>query len=166
MANTPSKANPAEEKADLSIPAGYKPMSVGMRRLEVAEKDGWHRHWFRATAGNIARAKQAGYRFVEQDEVDLNDFDLAGDGQSKGTDLGSRVTVTSGDGTDKLVLMECPEHLYQHGQNIHMEEVHKTAEALKGGMVGKGKQGETGKDVENRYSEVSVKGRNLFTRKS
>jgi hypothetical protein len=166
MANTPSKANPAEEKADLSIPAGYKPMSVGMRRLEVPEKDGWHRHWFRATAGNIARAKQAGYRYVDKEDVELNDFDLAGDGESKGTDLGSRVTVSSGDGQDKLVLMECPQHLYDHGQEIHMQEVHKTAEALKGGVIGKERSGETKADGDQRYSEVSIKGRNLFNRKS
>ena len=166
MANTPSKANPSQEKEDLSIPAGYKPMSVGMRRLEVPEKDGWHRHWFRSAPGNIARAKQAGYRFVDQEEVDLNDFDLAGNGESKGTDLGSRVTVTSGDGQDKLVLMECPQHLYEYGQEIHMQEVHKTAEALKGGMLGKEKSGETKGDTQQRYAELSVKGRNLFTRKS
>lgn len=166
MDKTPSKSNPAEEKQDLSIPPGYRPMSVGMRRLEVPERDGWHRHWFRKNAGNLARAQQAGYRFVDREDVQLNDFDLAGDGESTGTGMGSHVEVTSGDGIDKLVLMECPEHLYQHGQDIHMQEVHKTAEALKGGMVGKGKQGETGVDSNNRYSEVSVKGRNLFTRKS
>src|SRR5574340_519779 len=90
MAN--EKANPANKKFEL--PKGYRPMSVGQRRLEVAPIDGYHLHWFRGNPGNIARAQQAGYEFVQKDEVSLNDFDLAGDGEDdKGSDLGSRVSV-------------------------------------------------------------------------
>src|SRR5574340_311333 len=90
------KANPANGK--LELPKGYRPMSVGQRRLEVPRIDGYHLHWFRGTPGNIARAQQAGYEFVQKDEVSLNDFDLAGDGEDdKGSDLGSRVSVISGD---------------------------------------------------------------------
>jgi hypothetical protein len=166
MANTPSKSNPAQESGELSLPPGYRPMSVGQRRLEVPEKEGWHRHWFRGNPGNIAKARQAGYRFVEKDEVTLNDFDIAGDDEGKGTDLGTRVSVSSGDGPERLYLMECPERLFQYAQSLHMDQVHQTAEALKGGMIGRGKEGETKDDTSKRYSEVNVKGRNLLTRKS
>jgi hypothetical protein len=72
--------NPANEK--LKLPKGYRPMSVGMRRLEVPAIDGYHLHWFRGNPGNLNRALLAGYEFVEPEEVDLNDFDLAGDGTS------------------------------------------------------------------------------------
>ena len=163
---TDKKVNPSQDKGDLDLPAGYKPMSVGMRRLEVPDRDGWHRHWFRGNPGNLAKARQAGYVFVNPEDIELNDFDLAGNGESTGTDLGTRVSVSSGDGSERLYLMECPERLYQYAQSLHMEIVHQTAESLKGGMVGKGKSGETSEDVQQRYSNVSTKGRNLLTRKS
>lgn len=159
------KINPSQDRGELDLPAGYKPMSVGMRRLEVPDRDGWHRHWFRGNPGNIAKAKQAGYQFVDPDDVSLNDFDLAGNGESTGTDLGTRVSVSSGDGSERLYLMECPERLFNYAQSLHMETVHATAESLKGGTVGKGKGGETGDDTKQTYSDVNVKGRNLLTRK-
>ena len=164
-----SKVNPSEETTDLSIPKGYRPMSVGNRSLEVGEKAGWHRHWFRGTASNMARAQQAGYRFVEKDEIELNDLTFAG-GDDKGTDLGSRVSVISGDDAGlpgqagRLYLMECPEHLWKYSQSLIMEQNDATADALKGGMVGAGSQGETGKDVGNRYMKEKVTAP-LFNRK-
>lgn len=166
MANQITKSNPSQDKGELKLPPGYKSMSVGQRRLEVTEREGWHRHWFRDTPGNIARAVQAGYTFVEKDDISLNDSDLAGGDNDKGTDMGSRVSVTSGDGKDRLILMECPEWIFQHAQNLHMEQVHATAEAIKGGRVEVGSNGETRDDTSKRYSDVNVKGRNLFTRKS
>lgn len=164
---TDKKTNPSQDKGDLDLPAGYKPMSVGMRRLEVPDRDGWHRHWFRGNPGNLAKAQQAGYKFVDPDDIELNDFDLAGNGESTGTDMGdSRVSVSSGDGSERLYLMECPERLFQYAQSLHMEGVHQTAASLKGGTVGKGKGGETSTDTNQTYSDVNIKGRNLLTRKN
>src|SRR5215510_12826830 len=88
-------ANPAN--GELQLPKGYRPMSSGQRRLEVPDKPGWHRHWFRGNAANLNRAQQAGYRFVDPDDISLNDFDLAGSGDSVGSDMGTRVSVISGD---------------------------------------------------------------------
>jgi hypothetical protein len=169
MVNT--KSNPTVESKELSLPPGYKPMSVGQRALEVTEKEGWHRHWFRGTPSNIARAQQAGYRFVEKEDVDLNDPDIAGGNELKGTDLGSRVSVISGDDADptgqpnRLYLMECPENLFEYAQSLLMKDVDMTAEALRGGTIGKGQQGETGTDVANRYLKDG-KVPSLFNRKS
>lgn len=150
------KANPANDK--LELPKGYKPMSTAQLRLEVPEKPGWHRHWFRGTPGRIARAQQAGYTFVNPADVEVNNFDLAGDSKASGsTDLGTRISVVSGDGSgedgqpSRMYLMECPENLWRHAQKLLGEEVDKTAEALRGGQVGAGKNGETQYDVSKRY---------------
>lgn len=164
--------NPANEK--LKLPKGYRPMSVGQRRLEVPPLDGYHLHWFRGTSGNIARAKQAGYEFVDPEEVSLNDLDLGGDGMSdKGSDLGTRVSVISGDDISengqagRLYLMKCPEELYEYAQSLLSKEVDNTVDALKGGNVGTSKDGqETRTDAANRYlKEAKVSGVNLLTRK-
>jgi len=156
MATNDKKVNPAN--GTLQLPKGYRPMSVGQRRLEVPPIDGYHLHWFRGSASNIARAKQAGYDFVDKDEVSLNDFDLAGDGASdKGSDLGSRVSVISGDDigegnqVGRLYLMKCPEELYQYAQSLLGQQLDMTVDALKGGKVGQGKGGENRVDSQSRY---------------
>ena len=75
------------------------PMSVPQRKLEVTEIPGFHLHWFRDE--NIARAVQAGYEFVEDKEVSLNQ---SGVGSSKditgNADMGTRVRVVSGTAAD------------------------------------------------------------------
>ncbi len=151
------KASPANKK--LELPKGYRPLSTGQLRLEVPDKDGWHRHWFRGTSERLARAQQAGYRFVDPDDVDVNNFDIAGDSKSGGsTDLGSRVSVISGDDAGpvgqagRMYLMECPEELYEYAQSILKERSEGIAEALRGGMLGVGKY-DVGKDASNRYTK-------------
>ena len=153
---TEQKANPANEKPKL--PVGYRPMSVGQRRLEVPPLEGFHLHWFRGTPGNLNRAKQAGYEFVEPDEVSLNDFDLAGGNDSTGTDLGTRVSVISGDEIGhngqpgRLYLMKCPKHLYEYAQGLLAKVVDDTADVLRGGKVGVSQDGQEARsDVGKRY---------------
>lgn len=161
------KQNPANEK--LKLPKGYRPMSVGQRRLEVPPITGYHLHWFRGNPGNINRAIQAGYEYVDTDEVSLNDFDLAGDGTSiTGSDMGTRVSVISGDDVGnngqpgRLYLMKCPQELYEYAQSLLGDQVEASAEALRGGKVGANK--ETGADAGNRYlKEMKAP---LLTRKS
>lgn len=164
--------SPANDK--VKLPKGYRPMSVGQRRLEVPPIDGYHLHWFRGTSSNIARARQAGYEFVEPDEVSLNDLDLGGAGDSdKGSDLGTRVSVISGDDigesgqAGRLYLMKCPEDLYEYAQSLLSSQLDTTVDALKGGSIGSSKDGqETRVDAANRYlKEAKVSGVNLLTRK-
>lgn len=163
------KNNPAEEGMELELPANYRPMSVGQRRLEVTEITGWHLHWFRGTPGNLARAKQAGYVHVEKGEVDINDMDLAGGDSDEGNGLGSYVSVISGDDASgkgqpgQLFLMKCPESLWRYAQGLHMNEVHGTAAALRGGMIGADESGETRDDAEKRYLSKRTKVPKLFT---
>jgi hypothetical protein len=162
---TKEKENPANAK--LELPKGYKPMSSAQLRLEVPDKKGWHRHWFRGTPQRLQRAQQAGYRFVDSSEVDINNFDLAGDSNGTGsTDLGTRISVVSGDGNNnenqptRLYLMECPEELYKYAQSILEKTVDSVAETLRGGKVGATGSGETSDDASKRYlkkgSETSL----------
>jgi len=87
-------ANAAEKTTRKRIP-----MSVPQRKLEVTEIPGYHTHWFRDE--NVARALQAGYEFVDDKEVILNQ---SGVGTSKdisgNADMGTRVRVVSGTASD------------------------------------------------------------------
>lgn len=148
--------NPANAS---DIPADFQPMDSAIQRLEVPKKDGFHRHWFRGNPERIARAQKAGYRFVDPNEVNINNFDLGGDAKESGnTDLGSsRVSVISGDDLDttgqpgRLYLMECPEHLYQISKKSLEDRNEGVAAALRGGKIGAGEQGETPVDTQKRY---------------
>lgn len=153
-----SKENPNPANKPLELPKGYKPMSSAMLRLEVPKKDGYHRHWFRGTPQRLQRAQQAGYHFVDPSDVDVNNFDLAGDSSKSGsTDLGTRISVTSGDdsGTPgqptRLYLMECPQELYEYAQKVLEKEVDLVVETLRGGKVGAKGSGETSDDAAKRY---------------
>jgi len=148
--------NPANASAELKIPAGFIPMSSGVQRLQVAARDGYHRHWFRGEPNRIARAQQAGYSFVAKEDVKVNNFDLGGDANASGdTDLGSRVSVISGDDVDnsgqpgRLYLMECPNAYYEYGQRILADRNESVAEALRGGKIGVDR--ETSEDSSKRY---------------
>lgn len=163
------KINPAT--GQVVLPKGYKPMSVGQRRLEVPPIEGYHLHWFRGNLANLNRAQQAGYEFVDPDEVSLNDFDLAGGDENRGTDLGSRVSVISGDDVGvngqvgRLYLMKCPQELYEYSQQLLGGQVDTVVEALKGGKVGMSQDGqETRVDTQNRYLKEAKS--NLLSRKN
>lgn len=164
------KNNPANVAG---LPKGFKPMTSAVLRLEVPEREGYHRHWFRGTPERLARAQQAGYRFVDPSDetVSVNNFDLAGDSEEGGsTDLGSRISVISGDDVDaagqpgRLYLMECPMEYYEAAQRILADRNESIAEAIRGGTTGSGQHGETRADASKRYTrDLSV---NLFTPKN
>jgi hypothetical protein len=150
--------NPSNSKEKSALPKGYQPMSSGTQRLTAPEREGYHRRWFRGDPGRIARAQQAGYEFVSPDDVELNNLDLGGDAKKSGnTDLGSRVSVISGDepGPDgqygRMYLMECPIALYEHSRALHQDRVDDIADSLRGGKVGAEQDGETKVDSNNRY---------------
>jgi hypothetical protein len=155
MAN--ESKNPANAPA---MPKGYKPMSEGVLKLEVPERDGYHRHWFRGDPGRIERAKQAGYTHVLKGDVAVNNLDLGGDATSDGnTDLGSLVSISSGavseDGQpERMYLMECPAEYFEYAQSLVADRNESVAEALRGGKIGQEK--ETRGDAEHRYIKGAV----------
>lgn len=153
--------NPANELKVSEVPADYIPMSVPNLRLQVPAKPGFFRYWFRGDAARLQRAMQAGYKFVDQSEVRINNFDLGGDASNSGnTDMGSRVSITSGDETDsngnpnRLYLMEIPNHLYEKGQEYITERNDQVAMALRSGLLGA--DGEASTDKKSRYSKSGV----------
>ncbi len=164
-------SNPANEVDTGSLPKGFQPMSAGVRKLEVPDRTGFHRRWIRSDAGRIAKAQRAGYRFVKSDEVELSNFDLGGDAKNSGnTDLGTNVSVISGDGADhtgqpgRLYLMECPLEYYEASRSIIEDRNESVAEALRGGNLGAGANGESMSDVSRRYTKGSMP--DLFTPKN
>lgn len=164
------KNNPAGK---VEFPKGYRPMTSATLRLQVPEKDGWHRHWFRGTPERLARAQQAGYRYVEPDQLEeegqtVNNFDLGGDSDASGnTDLGTRVSIISGDDLDRggqpgrMYLMECPLEYFDHAQSIVNATTDDVATALRGGTIGEGKSGEKRGDEKNRYVKFNEPGSSL-----
>lgn len=155
------KVNPANESAVSEVPADYIPMSVPTQRLQVPQKPGYFRYWFRGDPARLQRAMQAGYQFVDQSDVRVNNFDLGGDAKTSGsTDLGSRVSVTSGDdlGPDgnpnRLYLMEIRNDLYDRGQKYLEERNDQVAMALRSGLLGA--DGEGASDKKARYSSSGV----------
>jgi hypothetical protein len=156
-----TKQNPANETKVSAIPEGYIPMSAPVQRLQVPEKEGFVRYWFRGDYNRLARAQQAGYRFVDQSEVRVNNLDVAGNPANSGnTDMGSRVSIVTGDevGTDgqpnRLYLMEIPKELYEHGQKLLQERNDSVAEALRAGVIGA--DDEDYRDKAARYSKSGV----------
>jgi len=116
------------------------PMSVPQTKLSAPEIPGYHCHWMLGTAARIAQAQRAGYTFVEQDEVDVNNFDLAGDPEDSGnTDLGSRVSIVAGSAGDnekdnalRLYLMKLPNEYWEEDQKLIADRNEQIAAGLRG----------------------------------
>lgn len=155
-----SKNNPANAK----IPDNFRPLNSAVLRLSVPEKDGFHRHWFRGTPERLARAQQAGYRFVDPDDVDgfIANMDIAGDTEKGGsTDLGSRISVVGGESfgdgqAGRMYLMECPNEYYEFSKKALAERNEGVASALRAGLVGGAGPGETQSDMNHRYRKGTV----------
>lgn len=148
--------NPANKKEKSALPPGYQPMSAATKKLEVPEREGFHRRWIRGEPGRIAKAQRAGYTFVNSDDVTVNNHDLGGDAKQSGnTDLGTRVSVISGDGVgfdgqpDRLYLMECPLEYYEYSRSLVQERNQSVADALTTGRIGE--ENEEGSDASKRY---------------
>jgi len=171
VGGTPGQqSNPANVPGRTSAERQRIPMSVPLQKLQVPELPGYHLHWFRGTPDRIARAQQGGYEFVGDHEVALNNLDLGGESAVSGnTDMGSRVSVISGDevGRDgqpvQMILMKIRQEWWEEDQLKVEARNEQVAAALRGGQVGAGKAGSEGPgDIANRYVKQAV---NLFTRK-
>lgn len=131
--------NPANEKAT-SMPERTRiPMSVPRQKLQVPDIPGYHLHWMNGTASRLAQAQQAGYTFVDKDEINVTNFDVAGDLEDSGsTDLGTRVSIVAGSGGAKdsdvvrLYLMKLPLEYWEADQKIIGDRNEQTAATLRG----------------------------------
>jgi hypothetical protein len=119
------------------------PMSVPVQRLETAEIPGYHLHWFLSTGERLQRALDGGYEFVDEREIKVNNVSLGGDSALSGnTDLGSRVSVVSGQEVGKdgqptrLILMKIKQEWWKEDQAQVEARNTKVRDALLGGMIG------------------------------
>ena len=112
-------------------------MSTKQAKLAVPNIPGFHLHW--AVSRNVPRMRRAGYEFVNQDEVDINNFDIAGDpGMSGSSDLGSRISVAAGTDVDsgRLYLMKLPEAFWNEDCKKMEEANEAIAASIRGGNIG------------------------------
>lgn len=97
LSTGPTVANPANEPpAELAkAPRRRVPMSAPTQKLQTPEVPGYHLHWFREE--NVMRALQAGYEFVNDGEVQINQLGVATSKDITGnSDMGTRIRVVSG----------------------------------------------------------------------
>ena len=131
--------NPANEKTKTSHTSGRIPMSVPRQKLSTPEIQGYYLHWMLGSAGRLAQAQQAGYTFVENSELDVANFDPAGDVDDTGnTDLGTRISVVAGSGgaedgsAARLYLMKLPLELWEEDQKAVSMANERIAATLRG----------------------------------
>lgn len=127
MASTPSDAtatqgspNPANSAPQPGLRKRI-PMSVPTRKLEATDIPGYRLYWF--VERNISRAIQAGYEFVDDREVTLNQHGVGTDLEISGNaDLGSRVRVVAGKGQsgqgEYLTLMKIKMEFFREDQKL------------------------------------------------
>jgi hypothetical protein len=88
-------SKPAAELAKAAEARRRIPMSVPTRKMEVPEIVGFRMYWF--VEENVPRAIQAGYEFVNQDEVPLHQRNVATASSVSGNaDLGSQIRLIAG----------------------------------------------------------------------
>lgn len=139
-----AQANPAD-KSSAASPSERKriPMSVPQARLAVPDIPGYHMHWFRGEAGRIQRAMQAGYEFVDEGEVQVNNRLLGLDPIKSGnTDMGTRVSqIAGGDDIDatgqatRLYLMKIKQELWEEDQKA-LTEPGSRLDGVRKGLLG------------------------------
>jgi hypothetical protein len=150
------KLNPATPAGKTAAERKRIPMSVPVQRLEAPEIPGYHLHWFNGTAERLQRALDGGYEFVDEREMKINNVSLGGDSAKSGnTDMGSRVSIVSGqdmgkDGQpNRLVLMKIKQEWYEEDQKLVENRNQKVVDTLLSGLTGQGG------DTSQRYVDKS-----------
>lgn len=152
--------NPANVQEKTTAERKRIPMAVPVQRLEAPEIPGYHLHWFLGTSERLQRALDAGYEFVDSKEMKINNVSLGGDSaQSGNTDMGSRVSVVSGQevGRDgqptRLILMKIKLDWYEEDQKLVDQRNAQVADALTAGAIGAEK--DRAGDSQHRYVDKS-----------
>jgi hypothetical protein len=177
-ANKMDKQNPTVAPGKTAAERKRIPLSVPQRKLEVPEIPGYYLRWFRGTPQRLAQAERAGFTFVSEEEVQLNNLALGGDATKAGnSDMGGRVSVIEGsevDAAGQAVRMYLMKQLMEHhleDRTIAQDRNDSVADALVGSYktagIGAGQQGELPEDVAARYvDQKRARVPELFRRKS
>lgn len=136
--------NPASTTAAPAAERKRIPMTLPQQRLAVPEIPGYHLHWMKGTPERLRQAENAGYEYVDQSEVDLNDPSIGGTGLKGHSDMGTRVTRLAnpvGGGEDDghgqpltLVLMKQKEEWYLEDQKLLQARNDSVVDALTAGI--------------------------------
>lgn len=133
------------------------PMSVPQPRLAVPDLPGYFLYWF--LGKNTARARQAGYEFVEDTEIEMAHKGISSD--REGADLGSRVSTPAGQDAfdsqgqpERLYLMKLRQEWREEDIKAKSVKSEETLAALRVGALAS-----TG-DTSNRYT--GEQNRNIF----
>lgn len=165
------QTSPAAARESRVTEASRRPLTLPSLTLEVPEIPGYYLYWF--LGHQVDRAQEAGYEFVDNDEVTLNNKRVGDSVETSGSsDMGTRVSVAAGGlikGTaepQRMYLMK----LRQEWREKDLADLEKRNESiaasLRGGMnpsnVNGAAPNETGEDRLKRYLK---QGQDLFIRK-
>lgn len=156
-----SNQNPSQRAGNV-VRGDFKrvPMSVPRQRLSVPSLPGYYLYWM--LESNVPRAQAAGYEFVLQDDLPVNQRGVGTDSQISGNaDLGSHVRVVAGLGPagepEYHVLMKLREEWYLEDQNALQKANSQRLSAIFGeGAVAGDSQLPSGSDASNRYVKKAL----------
>lgn len=138
MADTKPPETTKSNPANPSTPRARRrvPMSVPVPRMKVDDIPGFHLHWFKES--NVPRAMDAGYEFVDKEEVHIRQLGLGNPSDLSGnTDLGSRVSIVGSAegpnrGPERAYLMKIREEWYKEDRKLLDERNASIMEAIFG----------------------------------
>jgi hypothetical protein len=151
--------NPANTPARRKSEVARVPMSLPNLKLAVPDIPGFFLYWHRGK--DVNQALRASYTFVDADELDVEQRNVANDAAESGsTDMGSRISIESGlDDTgrepERLYLMKLPNDLREQDLEAMADRNEQIAIALRAGTVG----AEDDPDRNRRYMKA---GQDLF----
>jgi len=104
-----------------------RPMGGSEFKLNAPHIKGMHTHWFNDVGNRLLRAQQAGYEFVEEENV----VDGAGGSHHQVGDRRVRQVVGSTEkGPMHAYLMQIPQKMYDEDQRAKQTELDEIDEAL------------------------------------
>jgi len=154
------KSNPAQTPQVRVTEATRIPMSVPTMKLAVPELPGFFLYWH--LGEDIPRALRAGYTFVEDDELEVEQKGVANSAALSGsTDMGSRISIVAGSPDEgqiepqRLYLMKLPNAWREQDEAKRAEVNENIARSIRGGTLG----ADGDPDVGRRYMK---QGQDLF----
>lgn len=136
-----TQANPANPVAKRVTEATRIPMSVPTTKLAVPEIPGYFLYWH--LGKNVNQAMRAGYTFVDDDEVTVEQHGLANDTATSGsTDMGTRISISAGrsqfdeqGNAERLYLMKLPNEFRAQDMKAMADINEGVARNIRGGTI-------------------------------
>lgn len=119
---SPAVEAPAQSAADVgAVPrVKRKPFGALEQKLFYPAREGFHRHWFNDHPGRIARAQEAGYEHVKDND---------------GKVVTRIVGTAEGGGPLSAYLMEIPEEWWQADMAEQQKQVNEKEETMRRGAL-------------------------------